>query len=1245
MNPKTCLFCLLWLLPGLIEDGLIAAQPRVVITEILYHPVEEPAFQADGSPVFSLYEDVHEFIEIHNPGSTPLDLSGWKLTGGVSYTFPLHSTLGSGEYRVIAKDPSRLAAVPEYGLVKSDVFGPYLGQLSNTKETIRLQDASGDLVDAVSYSAEFPWAISADALGGSDDFTGINPLNYQYRGRSLERVSWVHPANDPANWIASPLPGNPSPGMPNAVRRATPKPIIIHFSVVQNSDEAAIIRSNQPVRIQGAFSGTDSLANVTVEWFIDDINATNESRTITPMAVAGVPALGRFTGVLPGQSSRSVVRFRFRANRGEGDEVVSPRADDPFGWHAYFVTPTRPSTKPIYDCFISTASLAILNGNISQNPKRITTPDPPGRPRISWNATEPAIVVVDGVVYDIRMRHHGSRYNRRASRNSFKWQFPGYQKFNGVTGIFETDKGNDFIVGHNLFIEAGFPVSHVRYVDLYLNSGAVMQRLEQGEFDGAMLEAFHEAQERLNPGTPREASGEIYKTVGTIDLPGEGPYGRGDGRKLVKPGYWTDLQMYDWTYALQNNGWRGSYYFKQMIDAFWVARGDTPTAPNPNIPAMRAYFTNHFDLDEMLNYIAVENWSCPWDDTTQNHFLWQRRNGQWGMLPWDCDAWFGRGDNTPASSSIYIGEVGDRNNNFRGPNFFKDGFIKAFRNEYKERLYLLNNTLLHPDNITALGFGSIRSFADARFAAVNTQCGLGPFQRPAKPLPSAPANTRPALPPMSFQASAYSHSARPAPAHAKTLWEIRSATGNFRTPVWKVTSATNLTAILIPFEQLEFGQTYFWRCTYYDAADHPSVVSDESSFVFGPAPSQSTLAAIDGSTRWKYNQTANLTGVNWMAAGYDDSSWPSGASLLAVETAALPESIRTPLVIGRSTYYFRNRFNFPGDPRGAKLSLRHVIDDGCIVYLNGAEVLRTAMPAGAVTYATLASRNVGDAVYEGPFTISPASLVPGENVLAVELHQSATNSSDIVFGLALTATIPAVSGDLVLNEIAARNRGSVRKGDGTPDWIELFNNTSEMIDLSGMSLSDDVLAPGKYVFPPKTRLAAQGFLTVWCDGATDAPGLHTGFGLSDQGQTVALFAPFTNGFTLRDYVAFGPQIDDLTIGRVPGGSGSWQLTTPTPDAPNRAAALGSPATLKINEWMASPASGDDWLELFNPSPQPVALGGLFLSDTPTAPTNSRMASLSFIAPQGFTEFRADQNPQNGADHANFKLSAAGESIF
>ena len=1221
------------------------ASAQVLISEIMYHPVEEPAFNADGSPVLDLYEDVHEFVELHNVGNTPVDLSGWRLAGGIAYTFPTNTPCAPGQFLVVAKNPARLANVPTYQLAGVNLLGPYAGQLGNNKDTIRLRNSSDEAVDAVSYSAEFPWAIGADALGADEEWTGQRVVDYQYRGRSLERVSFTHSANDPANWLASPTGGNPTPGRANSVSRDVPRPVVITLTATQASDEAALIRNNQPTRIRCDFSSAEGVAAARIEWFIDNIDATGESVQSITLTDDGPVGSGRFSALLPGQPDRTLVRYRIRANRGAGDEVISPRADDPYAWHAYFVTPVRASSRPVYDCLISAASLQTLRVNISQDPRRVTRPDPPGSPRVAWNATEPAVMVHNGVVYDIRMRHHGSRYNRNAGRNSFKWQFPRYRKFNGLTSIFETDKGDDFINGHGLFREVGLPVSAVQYVDVYLNNGSVMRRLEQGEFDGAMLDEYHRQQQALSPGSDLEPSGEIYKVVGTIDFPGEGPYGRGDGRRLSKPPYWTDLQMYDWTYALQNHGWRGSYSWKQMIDAFWVARGDSPAQPNPNIPALRSFFLEHFDIETTLTYIALENWCCPWDDTTQNHFFWQRRNGKWTMLPWDCDAWFGRGDNTPATSSLFIGEVGDPNNNFRGPNFFKDAFIKAFRQELKERFFLLNNTFLHPDNLAALGFGSIRTFAQQRMVSVNQQCGLGVFQRPTQPTGLAPNSGVTALPPTQLSANPYTHTATPPSPHAKTIWEIRSANGSYSSPVWKLSSATNLTSVPIPFEALEFGGTYFWRCTFEDAAGHPSIPSAEVSFNFGPSSAVATLVTIDTANLWRYDESGtDRAGTPWTALNFDDSSWSSGAALLAQETAALPEAIRTTLTLGRTTYYFRNRFNFPGSPQGASVRLRYAIDDGAVIYINGTELLRERMPGGPVSYATFASENVGDATMEGPVDVPVSLLRSGGNIIAVEVHQSNANSSDIVFGVTLEATLPAGGGSVVLNEIAASNTGSVTESESTPDWIELFNAGTQTVDLGGYALSDDVLRPNRFVLPSGTQIAARGYLTVWCDSNTNAPGLHAGFGLSDRGQTVTLFKPEGGALQVADYITFGLQIPDLTIGRIDGGAGDWQLCEPTPGLANRGQALGSASLVKINEWMASPASGDDWFELFNPADLPVSLGGLYLTDDPNAPTNTCIAHFSYLGPRGFAKIVADEKTENGANHAGFRLSASGDII-
>ena len=114
---------------------------QVVFNEIHYHPVERPAFDAAGNPVFQgttapadFSDDVHEFIELSNPAAEAVDLSNWRIAGGVDFTFPSGTTIPAGGFLVVAKDPARIQAV--YGI--SNVLGPYTGKLSNSGDTLRL---------------------------------------------------------------------------------------------------------------------------------------------------------------------------------------------------------------------------------------------------------------------------------------------------------------------------------------------------------------------------------------------------------------------------------------------------------------------------------------------------------------------------------------------------------------------------------------------------------------------------------------------------------------------------------------------------------------------------------------------------------------------------------------------------------------------------------------------------------------------------------------------------------------------------------------------------------------------------------------------------------------------------------------------------------------------------------------------------------------------------------------------------
>jgi hypothetical protein len=153
--------------------------------------------------------------------------------------------------------------------------------------------------------------------------------------------------------------------------------------------------------------------------------------------------------------------------------------------------------------------------------------------------------------------------------------------------------------------------------------------------------------------------------------------------------------------------------------------------------------------------------------------------------------------------------------------------------------------------------------------------------------------------------------------------------------------------------------------------------------------------------------------------------------------------------------------------------------------------------------------------------------------------------------------------------------------------------------------------------------------------------------LSADGEVLGLFAPTEDGPRLKDVVTFGRQLADLSIGRVvdaAGAAGEWTLNRPTPGAANEAQPLGSARQLRFNEWMARPSSGNDWFELVNPEPLPVALGGLSLTDDFSAPRKSPLPPLSFIAARGFAYFDADGDSEAGASHANFRLNACGGSL-
>jgi hypothetical protein len=166
---------------------------------------------------------------------------------------------------------------------------------------------------------------------------------------------------------------------------------------------------------------------------------------------------------------------------------------------------------------------------------------------------------------------------------------------------------------------------------------------------------------------------------------------------------------------------------------------------------------------------------------------------------------------------------------------------------------------------------------------------------------------------------------------------------------------------------------------------------------------------------WKYLDNGSDQGTAWRARDFDDSSWADGAGRLGFGTDAAATTTVRRYLSGTSgpqvtNYYFRRSFVVTNDlSEFASIQFRYQRDDGCVLYLNGTPLITNNMPAGPITFQTFASTTISPASATQLFHTNtfPASvLLAGTNVVAVEVHQSTSTSSDIAWEMELVG-LPA----------------------------------------------------------------------------------------------------------------------------------------------------------------------------------------------------------------------------------------------
>ena len=256
--------------------------------------------------------------------------------------------------------------------------------------------------------------------------------------------------------------------------------------------------------------------------------------------------------------------------------------------------------------------------------------------------------------------------------------------------------------------------------------------------------------------------------------------------------------------------------------------------------------------------------------------------------------------------------------------------------------------------------------------------------------------------------------------------------------------------------------------------------------------------------------TASYNASDWKHPDFDDSTWDTGQGLLASANRAI-SGVTTNTIFGRqTTVYLRREVPAADLQNSFALLLRFIRDDGCLIYLNGREVVRSNLASGVLSFTSTAIDRASpeSEIHEVVTPLGAGDISPGKNVIAVTLFNQAGDTRDLGFDLSLTArkadvmagTIPVVPNAPLLARTRLNGEWSALRRfqmvTGTPasrenlviseinynpagsgndlEFIELTNISSGTINLSGVTFIKGIT----YTFPAGTTLDAGAQMVV-----------------------------------------------------------------------------------------------------------------------------------------------------------------------
>ena len=262
---------------------------------------------------------------------------------------------------------------------------------------------------------------------------------------------------------------------------------------------------------------------------------------------------------------------------------------------------------------------------------------------------------------------------------------------------------------------------------------------------------------------------------------------------------------------------------------------------------------------------------------------------------------------------------------------------------------------------------------------------------------------------------------------------------------------------------------------------------------------------IPAASTWKYDDSGTDLGSDWRNPGFNDSTWSSGEAEFGYGDGdeSTVVSFGTDPENKHPTTYFRRVFEGPeGGAQDILATFKLRRDDGAVVYLNGEEMFRDNLAPGDISHDTFALDFAGGVAEEQWNHHSrPIHLLPGPNVICVEVHQFSPTSSDVSFDLELSSFVEdesLISTAPTLPSMLDQSEGFVARYEPTGECLlpslvsedlTLTQDCSPYLATGSVTVLDSAtlfVNPGVEIwFPTEARFVVQGVLQA--EGTADSP--------------------------------------------------------------------------------------------------------------------------------------------------------------